>query len=89
MAHLIVTYSNGKTPGITLPSADGQEAVIRKAYAKAGLPFLQTGYVECHGTGTKVGDVIEGMYFATAQHFRRLRALEVRILFFRKVCLLI
>jgi acyl transferase domain-containing protein len=51
---------NGKTPGITLPSADGQEAVIRKAYAKAGIDFSQTAYVECHGTGTRVGDVIEG-----------------------------
>ncbi|RAH71709.1 uncharacterized protein BO66DRAFT_400146 [Aspergillus aculeatinus CBS 121060] len=52
--------SNGKTPGITLPSAIGQEAVIRKAYAKAGLhDFSQTGYVECHGTGTPVGDPIE------------------------------
>lgn len=55
-----MTGSNGKTAGITLPSADGQEAVIRKAYAKAGLGFSQTTYVECHGTGTKVGDVIEG-----------------------------
>lgn len=45
--------SNGKTPGISLPSADGQEAVIRKAYAKAGLSdFGDTQYVECHGTGT-------------------------------------
>ena len=50
---------NGKTPGITLPSALGQEAVIRKAYAKAGLGFDQTAYVECHGTGTPVGDPIE------------------------------
>lgn len=52
-------YSNGKTPGITLPSATGQEAVIRKAYAKAGLGFGDTQYVECHGTGTPVGDPIE------------------------------
>ena len=52
--------SNGKTPGISLPSADGQEAVIRKAYAKAGLTdFSMTDYVECHGTGTPVGDPIE------------------------------
>ena len=38
--------SNGKTNGITLPSAEGQEAVIRKAYAKAGLPTNATDYVE-------------------------------------------
>ncbi|KAI1455535.1 ketoacyl-synt-domain-containing protein [Annulohypoxylon moriforme] len=51
--------SNGKTNGITLPSADGQEAVIRKAYAQAGLGYEETAYIECHGTGTAVGDPIE------------------------------
>jgi hypothetical protein len=50
---------DGYTPGITLPSADAQEKVIRKAYAKAGLDFADTDYVECHGTGTAVGDPIE------------------------------
>lgn len=46
--------------GISLPSATGQEAVIRKAYSKAGIDdFSQTGYIECHGTGTPVGDPIE------------------------------
>ncbi|OTA60261.1 polyketide synthase-like protein [Hypoxylon sp. EC38] len=49
----------GKTPGISQPSAALQEAVIRKAYANAGLKFCETDYVECHGTGTAVGDVIE------------------------------
>ncbi|KAI0894281.1 putative polyketide synthase [Annulohypoxylon nitens] len=51
--------SNGKTPGITLPSADLQEEVIRKAYANANLDLTDTDYVECHGTGTAVGDPIE------------------------------
>lgn len=51
--------SNGKTNGITLPDADGQEAVIRKAYHRAGLPTHATQYIECHGTGTAVGDPIE------------------------------
>lgn len=50
---------NGKTPGISQPSADLQEAVIRKAYANAGLAFADTDYIECHGTGTAVGDVVE------------------------------
>ncbi|KAF7558287.1 hypothetical protein G7Z17_g66 [Cylindrodendrum hubeiense] len=51
--------SNGRTPGITHPSIDGQEAVIRKAYARAGLDSSDTSYVEAHGTGTSVGDPIE------------------------------
>ena len=53
------SLSNGKTPGITLPSAIGQEAVIRKAYQKAGRDLSSTQYVEAHGTGTPVGDPIE------------------------------
>ncbi|KAI0427216.1 hypothetical protein F5Y09DRAFT_316941 [Xylaria sp. FL1042] len=51
--------ANGQAGGITRPSAVGQEAVIRKAYANAGLPFFDTTYFECHGTGTPVGDPIE------------------------------
>ncbi|KAK6513545.1 hypothetical protein TWF281_005168 [Arthrobotrys megalospora] len=51
--------ANGKTQGITLPSAEHQEKVIRKAYAKAELSIDDTTYVECHGTGTPVGDPIE------------------------------
>lgn len=51
--------SNGHTPGITLPSASRQEAVIRQAYTRAGLSYKDIDYVESHGTGTPVGDVIE------------------------------
>lgn len=52
--------SNGKTSGITQPSAIGQEAVIQTAYAFAGnLNPDETSYFECHGTGTPVGDPIE------------------------------
>lgn len=41
------TYrSNGRTFGITLPSIEGQEAVIRKAYSKAGVALEETDYVE-------------------------------------------
>ena len=46
--------------GISLPSAAGQEEVMRKAYAKAGIDnFSETDYIECHGTGTPVGDPID------------------------------
>ncbi|ORY63304.1 uncharacterized protein BCR38DRAFT_475285 [Pseudomassariella vexata] len=52
--------ANGRTGGITHPSPDGQEACIRRAYERAGgLDTSLTGYFECHGTGTPVGDPIE------------------------------
>lgn len=68
-AHGDIIYSNGKTAGITLPSSLGQEEVIRKAYTKAGLSPDETAYVECHGTGTAVGDPIE--VEAVARAFNR------------------
>ncbi|KAM0256727.1 hypothetical protein ACHAQJ_004795 [Trichoderma viride] len=47
---------DGRTKGITFPSKDAQVANIRAVYASAGLDFDQTGYIECHGTGTQAGD---------------------------------
>ncbi|KAF2473021.1 polyketide synthase [Lindgomyces ingoldianus] len=61
--------SNGRTAGITHPSTESQEAVIREAYANANLEPRMTGYFEAHGTGTQVGDPIEvsaiGRVFST------------------------
>ncbi|KAI1473663.1 ketoacyl-synt-domain-containing protein [Daldinia eschscholtzii] len=47
---------DGRTPGITLPSAEAQLRNIRTVYKRAGLPVDNTAYVECHGTGTQAGD---------------------------------
>lgn len=44
--------SDGKTPGITLPSSIAQASLIRSTYAMAGLDPADTGYFEAHGTGT-------------------------------------
>lgn len=59
---LTVSKRNGKAPavGITYPSLQGQENVIRNAYCRGGdLDPRLTGYFEIHGTGTPVGDPIE------------------------------
>ncbi|KAG6354546.1 hypothetical protein INS49_004563 [Diaporthe citri] len=67
------TASNhdGRTPILTQPSSEAQEALIRDAYRKAGLSFERTRYVEAHGTGTPVGDPIEtsaiGKVFASCR----------------------
>ena len=54
------TNSSGRTPGIASPSPDAQAAAIRTAYANAGISnFNDTGYLECHGTGTLAGDPVE------------------------------
>ncbi|KAF1739695.1 Compactin diketide synthase mokB [Beauveria bassiana] len=49
------TNSDGRTPGIASPSAEAQAVAIRAAYANAGITnFNDTGYLECHGTGTQI-----------------------------------
>ena len=54
------TNHDGKTPRLTVPSSDAQEALIRRAYQVAGIEdFSRTAFVECHGTGTKIGDPVE------------------------------
>ncbi|TVY83046.1 Fumagillin dodecapentaenoate synthase [Lachnellula suecica] len=56
------TASNhcGHTPGMASPSSEAQAAAIRTAYANAGIEnFNDTGFLECHGTGTLAGDPIE------------------------------
>ncbi|TVY76085.1 Highly reducing polyketide synthase, partial [Lachnellula suecica] len=51
--------SDGKTKGITLPSAEAQADLIRRVYRDAGVDMSVTSYVEAHGTGTSAGDPIE------------------------------
>jgi acyl transferase domain-containing protein len=56
------TNNNGRVPavGITHPNRDGQVEVITTAYKRGGnLDPRLTGYFECHGTGTAVGDPLE------------------------------
>lgn len=45
--------------GYTAPGVDGQAAVIADAISFAGVKPESIGYVECHGTGTLLGDSIE------------------------------
>lgn len=50
---------DGHTVGITVPNQAAQEAAMRSAYRRAGVPPHAVQYVEAHGTGTPVGDPIE------------------------------
>ncbi|MDF5758940.1 type I polyketide synthase, partial [Spongiactinospora sp. TRM90649] len=51
--------NDGGGEGLTAPSERAQRAVIDAAYRRAGLDPAAVGYVELHGTGTRVGDPIE------------------------------
>ncbi|RNG36054.1 type I polyketide synthase [Streptomyces botrytidirepellens] len=45
--------------GFTAPSPRGQARVISEALTVAGLDPHQVGYVEAHGTATRLGDLVE------------------------------
>ena len=51
--------ANGRGSSLTMPEGRMQMATTRRAYAQAGRSPRDAAYVECHGTGTSVGDPIE------------------------------
>ena len=51
--------NDGKGKGLLVPTRDGQTRALRQAYAQAGLSPSRVSLVECHATGTQVGDGIE------------------------------
>ncbi|MFS8067993.1 MAG: type I polyketide synthase, partial [Byssovorax sp.] len=51
--------NDGLSNGLTAPNPRAQEAVLREAYARAGVDTSRVQYVETHGTGTLLGDPIE------------------------------
>ena len=54
--------------GYLAPSVDGQAAAIGEAIAVADVDPETIGFIECHGTGTEIGDPIE--VAALTQAFR-------------------
>lgn len=52
--------SDGRSNGfLATPAQEGQEEVLRRAYANAGVAPGRVQYVEAHGTGTRAGDPVE------------------------------
>ncbi len=51
--------NDGRGRGFLAPSVDGQERALRSAYAQADWDPASVSLVECHATGTTVGDATE------------------------------
>jgi len=50
---------DGSSNGLTAPNPAAQRDVLRAAYRNAGVDPRSVQYVECHGTGTYLGDPVE------------------------------
>jgi acyl transferase domain-containing protein len=50
---------DGRSSGLTAPSAEAQRALVRAALDRAGVSAGEVGVVECHATGTALGDATE------------------------------
>ncbi|MCU0664930.1 MAG: acyltransferase domain-containing protein, partial [Myxococcota bacterium] len=50
---------DGHSTGLTTPNVLSQERLLRDALAKANIQPQDVGFIECHGTGTALGDPIE------------------------------
>ncbi len=51
--------NDGCGGGLLAPSEEGQERALRAAYQQAGISPSDVSLIECHATGTRVGDAAE------------------------------
>ena len=56
---------DGRSNGLMAPNPAAQMAVLRSAYANAGVSPRDVDFVEAHGTGTLLGDPIEARALGT------------------------
>jgi 8-amino-7-oxononanoate synthase len=63
--------SDGRSNGITAPNRWAQQQVAATAYQVAGITPEQIIFLEAHGTGTLLGDMIEAKALAHAHRSRR------------------
>src|SRR6185437_654118 len=59
--------NDGRTGGFLAPAEDGQLRAMRAAYAQAGFGPETVELLECHATGTPLGDAVEAR--STARFF--------------------
>lgn len=50
---------NGQSNGLSAPNRFSQQTLLTQTYQQWGISPAEISYVECHGTGTELGDRIE------------------------------
>ncbi|WP_230362688.1 type I polyketide synthase [Ancylobacter sp. Lp-2] len=69
--------SDGRTTGISLPSARGQQALLEAVYEEHGIDVDRLAFMEAHGTGTPVGDPVEAGAIGAGIAQKRSRPLPI------------
>ena len=69
--------ADGKTVGMSFPSPDYQEALLRDIYGRTEIDLNDLAFVEAHGTGTRVGDPVEAQSIGKALATHRNSSLPI------------
>lgn len=72
------TNQDGHTPGISMPNGESQRELILSVCEKYEVDPSSIQYVECHGTGTAIGDPTEAR--AIGETYGRGRSAENRVI---------
>ncbi|MDW8242583.1 MAG: beta-ketoacyl synthase N-terminal-like domain-containing protein [Thermogemmata sp.] len=54
-----IGLSNDRAGNLLAPSSEGQLRAMQRAYQQAGCLPQEVDYIECHATGTPIGDAVE------------------------------
>ncbi|MGC5325405.1 beta-ketoacyl synthase N-terminal-like domain-containing protein [Brevibacillus sp. SYSU BS000544] len=73
----VASTSDGKSGSILAPSLDGESSAMIQALQQAGISPDQVDYVECHGTGTTMGDAVEVEAIERAYGANRIRPVRI------------
>jgi len=68
---------DGRTTGVSLPSAEAQHGLLQRTYDLFSLDPRNLAFVEAHGTGTPTGDPIEADALGKALGWARRRPLSI------------
>jgi acyl transferase domain-containing protein/acyl carrier protein len=69
--------SDGKGRSVLAPSEEGEATAMKRALAAANIPPSSVDLVECHGTGTALGDVVEAKATHAAYNEGRVRPILI------------
>ncbi|MGE5705084.1 MAG: beta-ketoacyl synthase N-terminal-like domain-containing protein, partial [Clostridia bacterium] len=73
----VAATSDGKSGSILAPSLEGEATAMINALQQAGISPDEVDYVECHGTGTAMGDATEVEALSIAYGKERRKPLRI------------